>query len=192
MAFFPALPRIAFVVAAGIPLSLAVYSAHAASGCAAGSRCLPVDTHGKPASEPAPFVAQCTGKFPDFLAPSHYLAGPYTGPWFALSQNYPDVAPADTYPWLSIKFDHADDYLYALRTYAFEGMIDADFVAQNNTVRPWFHMPLMNNGPARREPIRGLTEERVVPGPELGVKPHTGIHNYAIGFYNAAGATAIA
>jgi hypothetical protein len=195
MAFFPVLQRacrFALVIAAGIQLSLAAHPAQAAGGCTAGSRCLPVDTHGKPAPEPAPFVAQCTGKFPDFLAPASYLAGPYTGPWFALSQNYPDVAPADTYPWLSIKFEQADDYLYALRTYAFEGMIEADFVPQKNNVRPWFHMPLMNNGTGRREPIRGLTEERVVPGPELGVKLHTGIHNYAVGFYNAAGATAIA
>jgi hypothetical protein len=52
-------------------------------------------------------------------------------------------------------------------------------------------MPLMNFGPRRREAIHGLTSERVVVGPELGVKDHVAIHNYAIGFYNAAGAYTI-
>lgn len=178
--------------AAAIGFLCAGSTAFSADGCAAGTRCLPVDTHGKPAPEPAPFVAQCTGKFPDFITPSKYLKGPYKGPWFLLSQDYPVTAPADQYPWLKIGFDKVDDYLYALENYAFEGMIDADFRPEANKKRPWFHMPLMNDGPNRREPVRGLTEERPIDGPELGVKTGTTIHNYAIGFYNAAGSTTIA
>jgi len=166
--------------------------AFSADGCAAGTRCLGVDTHGKAAPDPAPFTAQCTGTFPDFITPSKYLKGPYKGPWFLLAQSYPQTAPADDYPWLKIDFDKADDYLYALENYAFDGMVEKDFRAEDNKVRPWFHMPLMNDGPFRREPVRGLTEERSIKGPELGVKVGTTIHNYAIGFYNAAGATAIA
>ncbi|WP_439360657.1 hypothetical protein [Bradyrhizobium sp. DASA03007] len=70
-------------------------------------------------------------------------------------------------------------------------MIDADFKPEANNVRPWFHMPLMNFGPRAREPMRGLTSERSVTGPELGLKPGVTIHNYAVGFYNAAGAVTI-
>jgi len=151
-----------------------------------------VDTHGKSTPEPAPFVAQCTGKFADYVVTSSYLSGTYKGPWFVLSQNYPSTVPADVYPWLTIEFDKVDDYLAALQKYSFEGMIETDFRPENNSVRPWFHMPMMNDGLLRREPIRGLTEERPVKGTELGVKPGTTIRNYAIGFYNAAGATAIA
>ena len=182
---------IAFVAIA-FGLVFGNYPIYAASGCNPGTRCLPVDTLGDPAPEPAAFVAQCSGKFPDFAVASSYLSGAYKGPWFVLSQNYPAAAPADQYPWLTIDFDKADDYLAALRTYSFDGMIDAGFRPESNKVRPWFHMPMMNDGGGRREPIRGLTEERPISGPELGVKPGTTIHNYAIGFYNAAGATAIA
>lgn len=66
-------------------------------------------------------------------------------------------------------------------------MIEAEFRPENNSVRPWFHMPLMNFGPGRREPIRGLTSERVLMGPELGIKDGVAVHNFAVGFYNAAG-----
>jgi hypothetical protein len=178
-------------IAAAIALVARHHPAFAADGCNPGSRCLPVTTSGKPAPDPAPFVAQCTGKFADYVVVSSYLSANYKGPWFVLSQNYPVAVPTDQYPWLTIDFDKADDYLAALRKYSFEGMIDADFRPENNKVRPWFHMPLMNDGPLRREPIRGLTEERSISGPELGVKPGTTIHNYAIGFYNGAGATTI-
>ena len=85
----------------------------------------------------------------------------------------------------------ANDYLYTLRDYAFDGMIAADFRPEFNTVRRWFHMPMMNFGPNAREPVRGLTRERTVTGPELGLKPGVAIHNYAIGFYNAVGGVTI-
>ena len=70
-------------------------------------------------------------------------------------------------------------------------MIDADFNPAKNSVRPWVHMPLMNFGNGRRDPARGVTKERTVIGPELGVKPGKRIGNYAVGFYNAAGGVAI-
>lgn len=50
---------------------------------------------------------------------------------------------------------------------------------------------MMNFGPARREFIHGLTEERPVTGPELGLKPGVSIRDFAVGFYNAAAATTI-
>jgi len=184
-AFLSAL--ICFVVAAAA-LSTAG-STYAASGCAPGTRCLSVATNGAPASDPAPFTAQCTGRFPDFIAATALV--PPQGPWFKLSQAYPTAAPTGDAPWLSIDFTNgvqgANAYLYALRDYSFQGMIDANFQPENNTVRPWFHMPLMNFGSNRREPTHGLTSERPVSSPELGLKQGVTIHNYAVGFYNAAG-----
>jgi len=32
-------------------------------------------------------------------------------------------------------------------------MIDADFRPEANTVRQWFHMPMMNFSSTRREPV---------------------------------------
>lgn len=159
--------------------------------CSTGSRCLPVDTNGKNVLQPGPFLAQCTGRFPDFIVDSSFDAGNYSGPWFLLSQNYPATPLQDSYPWLKIDFNDVDQYLFSLRDYSFEGMIESDFRPERNSIRPWFHMPLMTYGPLRREPIRGLTEERPVTGPELGIKPNVTIRNFAIGFYNAPGATAI-
>jgi hypothetical protein len=176
-----------FVVSAAT-LSIAG-SSHAASGCAPGTTCLPVETNGAPASDPAPFTAQCAGRFPDFITATAMV--PSQGPWFQLSQTYPSAAPTGDAPWLSIDFTNgtqgANAYLYALRDYSFDGMIDANFQPENNKVRPWLHMPLMNFGANRREPTHGLTSERPVTGPELGLKPGVTIHNYAIGFYNAVG-----
>jgi hypothetical protein len=120
---------------------------------------------------------------------------PTSGTLFRLSQNYPTNVRADNAPWMSIDFragvSGANNYLYSLRDYAFDGMITADFKPELNTVRQWFHVPMMNFGRGAREPMRGLTSERVVVGPELGLKPGVAIRNYAIGFYNAAGAVTI-
>jgi hypothetical protein len=172
---------VAAVIPTSAPLSQTV------PGCAPGTRCLSVQNNGGPG--PGPSTAQCSGVFPDFVVPS--AMAPASGPWFKLSRTYPSASPSGDAPWLSIDFKNgvkgANDYLYALRDYSFEGMIDAEFRPENNQVRPWFHMPLMNFGAGRREPIRGVTAERSIKGPELGVKPGTTIHNYAIGFYNAAG-----
>lgn len=165
----------------------------AASGCVPGATCLPVTAQGAPAPDPAPYTAQCTGRFPDFITPTSMTSS--AGPWFKLSQSFPTTIPPNDAPWLSINFADgvtgANAYLYALRDYAFDGMIDADFKPELNTIRPWFHMPLMNYGPHAREPFHGLTSERTVTGPELGVKPGVSLHNFAIGFYNAAGAVTI-
>jgi hypothetical protein len=161
------------------------------TGCAPGTTCLSVQNNGGPG--PGPSTAQCSGTFPDFIVAS--AMAPSSAPWFKLSQNYPSSAPTGDAPWLNIDFTNgvqgANDYLYALRDYSFDGMIDADFRPENSKGRPWFHMPLMNYGAGRREPVHGVTSERPITGPELGVKPGVTIHNYAVGFYNAAGAFTI-
>ena len=181
-----------FVAAtAAVPMNTAF--GQSATGCAPGTTCLSVQASGAPAPGPGPFTAQCSGAFPDFVVPSGML--PANGPWFKLSQSYPATAPSGDAPWLSIDYKNgvkgANDYLYALRDYSFDGMLDVDFRPQDNKVRPWFHMPLMNFGPGRRESTHGVTSERPVKGPELGIKQDVTVHNYAVGFYNAAGAVAI-
>ena len=180
----------ALVAALGLAATMAA-TAQQATGCKPGTRCLTVQANGTPGTG---FTAQCTGTFPDFIMQSTQLP-PAGGPWFVLSQNFPATAPTGDAPWLAIDFKNgvsgANAYLKALRDYAFEGMIAADFRPENNAVRKWFHMPLMNYGDPRREPIHGLTSERPIDGPELGIKQGITIHNYAIGFYNAAGGTTI-
>jgi len=164
-----------------------------ATGCAAGARCLAVNSNGTP-NPNGDYVAQCSGRFPDFVVPEDQL-DEWTGEFFQLSQDYPSNDPGTDAPWLGIDFrtpQGADDYILALRDYAFAGMIDADFRPENSSGRGWYHMPMMNFGPGRREFIHGLTEERGVTGPELGLKPGVRIRNFAVGFYNSAAATTIA
>jgi hypothetical protein len=174
------------------PVLLAIVApVQIAEACAPGTMCLSVQPNGTPG--PGPSTAQCSGAFPDFIVASGMV--PTAAPWFKLSQAYPSAAPTGDAPWLSINFADgvkgANDYLYALRDYSFDGMIDADFRPEANSVRPWFHMPLMNFAAGAREPIHGVTAERQVTGPELGIKSGVTVHNYAIGFYNAAGAFTI-
>jgi hypothetical protein len=163
-----------------------------ADGCAPGTNCLSVNTDGSPGTG---FTAQCSARFPDFVFSSSAIPSNFAGPWFKLSQDYPASAKAGDAPWLKIDFrkgmKEANAYLYAMRDYSFEGMIQADFNPDKNTVRRWYHMPMMNFGNGRREPMRGLTQERPIKGPELGVKPGVTINNYAVGFYNQPGGVAI-
>lgn len=175
-----------------IPILAGSGPALAVDGCAPGTTCHSVKEDGSPAPEPGPFLAQCSSMFPDFVVPKDQVNP--KGPWFILSQNYPITAPNFQPPWKGIKFDTAQgatEYLYALRDYSFDGMVEADFRPETNSGLKWYHMPLMNYGPRRREPTHGLTSERPVSGPELGVKPGVTIHNYAIGFYNEVGAYTI-
>lgn len=161
----------------------------------AGVRCIKADTNGQP-NPSGTFRAQCTGTFPDYLVPETQFPPLYEGPWFELAQNFPKTPPPPSpLPWTGIDFRvseaEATRYLYALRDYSLEGMVEADFVPAKNSVRPWYHVPLMNFGPNRRELAHGLTRERPLTGPELGLKPGVRVDNYAIGFYNEIGAATI-
>ena len=53
----------------------------AATGCAPGARCLSVTGTGRPQASGS-FVAQCRGKFADFIVPKATLPNGYDGPWF--------------------------------------------------------------------------------------------------------------
>ena len=128
-------------------------------------------------------VAQ--GTFPNSAVP---LPGGWTGPVFHLSQNYPTQVPNDSYPWL--QFDpttQASQYMLAVLQYCLDGNVDNDWVLQANSKRGWYHAPWMHWGPHGREPIHGLTFERMsLPG-ELAPQQTRTLENWAVGMYNAPG-----
>jgi hypothetical protein len=162
-----------------------------AQACAPGTRCLTVDSDGR-ANPDGTSVAQCSGSFPDYIVPATLFPAGYSGPWFLLPADYPkEPPPPEDLPWKKIDFRtgkmEADAYLYALRDYSFDGMIDADFRPENNTRRRWYHAPLMNYY-HERELVHGVTEERELQYPELGVKKDVIVRNFAVGFYNDIGA----
>ena len=79
--------------------------------------------------------------------------------------------------------------------YFYEGNIrpdvEASFDPAQNTVRSWYHAPWQDVGTNGREPIHGLTRERVnLPG-ELDPNQTSQWNNYAVGFYNAPGGVTI-
>ncbi|MDB5527344.1 MAG: hypothetical protein JWR51_447 [Devosia sp.] len=188
-------------LAAVLSLSIAILSvqssgvAWAASGCAAGTECLDVTEKGEPAVNLPDHVAQCSGPFPDFIVSPALLANNPEQRWFTLAQDYPTSVSETAFPWKAFDYaegvDETNAFLYALRDYAYEGMITAGFDPAQNTVRNWYHVPFMNFGPSPREPFHGLTAERPINGPELGIKQGVRVANYAIGFYNEVGAKTI-
>jgi hypothetical protein len=159
--------------------------------CPAGAKCLSVTETGA-ASAQGPFVAQCTGRFPDYV---DLVPATYTGRRFVLSQNFPQAAiNTAASAWLKIDFKTdagAIQYLMALRAYVYEGMLDADWEGEKNKVRTWYHVPWMTPGRRPREFVRGMTEERPISGPELGVKKGRTVQNWAIGYYNDVGAVSL-
>lgn len=160
--------------------------------CPAGAKCLSVEANGA-ASAQGPFVAQCTGRFPDYV---DLVPNTYTARRFSLSQDFPATVPASskTGAWLKIDFKTeagAVQYMMALRTYIYEGMLEADWQGEKNQVRKWYHVPWMTPGKRPREFVRGMTEERQLSGPELGIKPGSTVQNWAIGYYNDVGAVSL-
>jgi hypothetical protein len=123
--------------------------------------------------------------FPDSAVP---LPVGWSGPVFHLSQNYPQQIPTDSYPWL--QFDptsQPDQYMLAVLQYCLEGNVQTDWMVQANTKRGWYHAPWMHWGAHGREPIHGLTFERMsLPG-ELAPQQSRTLQNWAVGMYNAPG-----
>jgi hypothetical protein len=159
--------------------------------CAPGTRCLAVDADGRPNPD-GTSLAQCSGTFPDYIVPATLFPTTYSGPWFFLAADYPkQPPPPEDLPWKKLDFragkKQADAYLYALRDYSFEGMVEADFRPEKNARRRWYHAPLMNYY-HERELVHGVTEERPLEGPELGIKRGVTVRNFAVGFYNDIGA----
>ena len=125
------------------------------------------------------------GPFPDS---SVALPNGWGGPVFHLSQRYPDHIPSDTYPWL--QFDpktQASQYMMAVLQYCLDGNVENDWTLQSNSKRGWFHAPWMHWGARGREPIHGLTFERMSLPRELAPQQTQTLQNWAVGMYNAPG-----
>lgn len=180
------------------------------TGCASGSRCIRVTNAGKP-SNSGEFVAQCRGKFADFIVPRAALPTTQSGPIFTPNfiETVPSTIPTGTRPWAN--FDpripaERLKYALALRNYAFASapvraltpsLAESAYtdsaggtVPANQKNQKWYPAPRMiyggANEPGVRESAYGMTLERTVPPPELAnnTKP---FKNYAVAYYDIAG-----
>ncbi len=124
------------------------------------------------------------------------LPAGWHGNVFKLSQTYPATAPTDSQPCLA--FDpttQPDAYLKAVLAYFYQGNIrasvESSFDPKLNTVSGWYNAPWQDVGINGREPIHGLTRERVSRPKELAPQQTKSWNNYAVGFYNAPGGVVI-
>jgi len=151
------------------------------------------DSTGRAQAQPAPACDGATTPFCDSKVP---LPPGWTGHVFKLAQAYPSTAPTDTKPWLA--FDpttQPDQYVGAILAYFYEGNVRPDvetsFDPSLNTVRQWYNAPWQDFGTNGREPLHGLTRERVSQPGELAPQQTKKWNNYAVGFYNAPGGVTI-
>jgi hypothetical protein len=130
--------------------------------------------------------------FPDFgaMIPMAQFMRDYPGrKAFKLSQDYPTALPGrDKLPaFFNIPFDDKKrwkEWLLAARDYCFQGMVDADFVAQDNKQRNWYHMPWLHYGPLASEGFNGLCKEAPISPYQLSPKQTHPGQVYALGYYN--------
>jgi hypothetical protein len=126
----------------------------------------------------------------------------WKGPVFKIKNDYPtvttqgipalplpDMSGNVTAPWLNFDFKTQPlEYAACVLEYCWEGNKSVDFVVQDNTVRSWYHAPWMHASANGREPLKGLTFERSIPPLEFASTQTDALQNWAIGFYNSAGA----
>jgi len=144
---------------------------------------------GQPEDENPPTV---NNNFPDFgrmISPAEFQSNYPGEEVFKLRQDYPLTKPDDSElpEFLTIPFDedeHWMEYINAVRDYSFEGMIDVNFVAQENKTRNWYHMPWMHWGPQGSEGFHGLAKEAQIDPYQLGPIQTEAYQTYALGFYN--------
>lgn len=180
-------------------------------GCAPGARCIKVSSMGRPQAG-GTSVAQCRGKFADFIVPQASIPAGYQGPWFtpSLVEKANTGVPNAKRPWTSVDprlEAERLEYLLTLRNYAFASLpahgftpsmtSDSDYLdpgaaAPSASLRnqAWYPAPRMLFGPAAgafgvREASRGMTLERTVQPPEMGSV--NAFKNYAVSFYDARG-----
>ncbi|MGN8068822.1 hypothetical protein [Mucilaginibacter sp. SG564] len=130
--------------------------------------------------------------FPDFgaMIPINQFLKEYPGQKvFKLSQDYPKTLPAeDKIPdFFKIPFDDKarwKEWLMAARDYCFDGMIEANFIAQDNKKRSWYHMPWLHYGPLASEGFNGLAKEAPINPYQLSPQQKHPGQVYALGFYN--------
>ncbi|KAH7217186.1 hypothetical protein BKA60DRAFT_648296 [Fusarium oxysporum] len=98
-------------------------------------------------------------------------------------------------PWLKVDYEKdPEQFAKTIREYCFDGNVEKDFRLNENTVRDWYHAPWMhyrdpNSNCTEREPINGFTFERATPAGEFAATQKDTLQNWAVGFYNATGAT---
>jgi hypothetical protein len=183
-----------------------------ATGCAPGSRCMTVTQNGRPSSDGGS-VAQCRGKFPDFIVPKATIPPGYAGPWFEpkLIEKATTTGPSAARPWLAVDPTadaEREKYLLALRNSAFASaplraftpQLTADSayrdplggaVARTLQRQAWYPAPRMIYGtpstPGTREAAHGMTLERTVRVGELAGNTRA-FRNYAVAYYDTRGA----
>ena len=143
-----------------------------------------------------PLPADCDTSTTPFCNSTVPLPPDWRGNVFRLAQNYPQTPAGNSTPWL--RYDprtQPDQYIRAVLAYFYEGnvrpSVEASFDPARNRVRGWYNAPWQDQGFNGREPIHGLTRERVTPAGELHRCQTLPWNNYAVGFYNGPGGYAI-
>lgn len=200
------------VLAASAGLATAAPLPSDTTGCTPSSRCIRVSSSGKPSASGS-FVAQCRGKYPDFIASRNAIPAGSTGKRFTpeLIENATTNGPTTARPWRN--FDpripaERLQYALALRNYAFSSLpvraLTPQLTAGSNYRDPaggtvpegqrnqkWYPAPRMIFGSPGdfgvREPAYGMTLERTVVSNELGGNTAP-FKNYAVAYYDRRGA----
>jgi len=112
-------------------------------------------------------------------------------PW-KIRNDYPTATGPLDAPWLDI--DPTGDpreYMAVVKKYCLEGMVENNFIPQNNKVRDWYHAPWMHWGPDGREPLQGLIFERPAPPKETSATQLGITQTWVIDFYGHEAATVL-
>ncbi|EIN12200.1 hypothetical protein PUNSTDRAFT_124197 [Punctularia strigosozonata HHB-11173 SS5] len=162
--------------------------ASAAAGGAYATILTPVHADAIPTRTSAEEQFACSSKY---KPPSGFA-----GQEWRIRNDYPEVISLSDLdaPWSTIDWEKEPErFIECVKQYCLEGMAEVDFVPQFNKKRNWYHAAWMHYGPHGREPCHGLTMERATPSGELseGQKDHW-LQAWAVGFYNAPGATLFA
>lgn len=140
-------------------------------------------------------AATCDSPSTPFCSSAVPLPSGWGGHVFILNQDYPETNDADdSQPWMVFNpTTEPAQYITAVLEFFYDGSIRDDveesFDPLLNLKRSWYHAPWQSspldvNG---REPIHGLTRERVSRPFELSDTQDLQWNNYAVGFYNAPG-----
>jgi hypothetical protein len=110
---------------------------------------------------------------------------------FLLSQNYPAAlppAPNGGYPWDKLNFKRdPEKFMRAVLGYCWEGNEEVDFYVQKNTLRKWYHAPMLTRGATGREFVHGLRADRVSEPGELHANQKQKHRNFSVTYYNEPG-----
>ncbi|MFZ4714575.1 MAG: hypothetical protein ACOYL6_12710 [Bacteriovoracaceae bacterium] len=124
-------------------------------------------------------------------------------PQFSLRADYDKYKGGETFPWKGADASTHDGALklaFVLQQYIYENManqnpanIEDNFVATKNTKRYFCQTPWLNQGPAGREGVHGLTKERDLKSSEFMdvYEKATPGSNWGISFYNGPGCKTI-